>query len=378
MTQKTAWLGATVVLLASLIAAGCGSSGPKPAELVDFKATLRVAKVWHVQVGASGPYVLAPAFVDDSVVAASASGDLWKIRADNGKVVWRVRTGARFSGGVGVGENLVLAGTAKGVVLAFDLEGKPLWNAKVSSKVVGVPLPAGDVVVVRTGDNRVVALDARDGSRRWLYQANQPPLTLRASPAMTRADKLIVAGMPAGRVIALDLANGGLVWEAAVGIPKGDNEIERITDIAGRPTVEDGQICAVAFQGRVACYETQKGSQVWARAASSATSLGSDAKSLYLSEAEGAVQALDKKVGTSLWRQDRLAYRELSAPVVHGGHVVVGDLSGYLHYLRIEDGGFAARVDTDGSAIAAAPLDLVSRLLVQTRNGGLYAFEIKR
>jgi len=49
-----------------------------------------------------------------------------------------------------------------------------------------------------------------------------------------------------------------------------------------------------------------------------------------------------------------------------------------VHLLSREDGSFAARVETDGSAIVAPPLALdLTSFLVQTRNGGVFAITIK-
>ncbi len=378
MKRVRIWQEIFFAALVAIWVAGCGSPGPKPASLETFKPSLRVAQVWRAEIGDSGPYIFSPGILGDSVYAASAAGNLFRIRSVDGKLIWKVKSKTRLSGGVGAGNNLILVGTAKGAVLAFDLDGKALWHSQVSSQVLSTPVVTGELVVVRSGDNRIFGLDARDGARRWVYQANQPALTLRASQSFALADKLVIAGMPAGRLVALDLANGGLVWEAAVGIPKGDNEIERITDIAGQPLVEPGRICAVTFQGRAACYETQQGGQIWARALSSAASLGADGLAVYVSEAEGAVQALEKNTGTSVWRQDRLGYRFLSAPVPYESQVVVGDFEGQVHFLRSDDGGFAARMATDGSAISAAPVASGGKILVQTRRGGLYAFEIRK
>jgi outer membrane protein assembly factor BamB len=167
------------------------------------------------------------------------------------------------------------------------------------------------------------------------------------------------------------------VWETVVAAPKGDNELERITDIAGSPLVEAGRVCAVTFQGRAACYETQKGGQLWARPASSVGGLATDDLSIYLSEDTGSVLALDRNTGASVWKQDKLAYRNLSAPLATGNYVVVGDFEGQVHWLKYEDGSFAARIATDGGAIAAAPKVIGDKVLVQTRRGGLYAISLK-
>ena len=361
------------VLLAGILLGGCASKGPQPAKLVDFKASANPGIVWRTEVGGAGDYVFTPATAQDSVFAASHRGDLLRVDATSGKLLWRVDTKAALSGGVGIGENMVLVGTAKGNVLAYDLQGKPLWHSRVSSEVLSAPQSAGGFVVVRSGDSRIYGLDARDGSRRWEYQATPPPLTLRANPGVVIVENFVIAGMPAGKLVVLNLTNGGMVWETVVAAPKGDNELERITDIAGPPLVEPGRVCAATFQGRVACYETQKGSQLWARPASSVDSLAADDLSVYMAEDTGAIVALDRNTGASVWKQDKLSYRNLSAPLVAGDHVVVGDFEGQVHLLRFEDGSFAARIATDGGGIAAAPKLAGANIVVQTRSGGLYA-----
>lgn len=367
-----------VILLLGVVLCGCGSKGPQPVKLVDFKSSAKPAIDWKVNVGDAGRYIFTPAIYGDSVFAASNRGDLLRLNAANGKTLWRIDTKALLSGGVGVGENMVLVGTSKGSVLAYDLEGKPLWQSRVSSEVLSAPQAAGGFVIVRSGDSRIFGLDARDGSRRWEYQTTPPPLTLRANPGVVIVEGFAIAGMPAGKLVVLNIANGGLVWETVVAAPKGDNELERITDIAGPPLVEAGRVCAASFQGRAACYETQKGGQLWARPASSVGSLAADDLSVYLSEDTGSVIALDRNTGASVWKQDKLSYRNLSAPLATGDYVVVGDFEGQMHFLKFEDGSFAARIATDGGGIASAPQRIGEKVLVQTRKGGIYAISIKK
>jgi len=363
--------------LAAFLLSGCGSKGPKPARLPDFKPAAKLRVEWRANVGSADRYLFAPAVYQDGVFAASGRGRIVRLNAATGKVVWRVDTKAPLSGGVGVGENMVMVGTAKGAVLAYDLDGKPLWKSTVSSEVLSAPQAAQGFVVVRSGDSRIFGLDAKDGTRRWEYQTIVPPLTLRANPGVIIVEGLVIAGMPAGKLVVLSLANGGVVWETVVAAPKGDNELERITDIAGAPLVEQQKVCAVAFQGRAACYETERGGQLWTRPASSVGGLVADGRSLYLSEDTGAVVALDRNTGASVWKQDSLSHRNLSTPLAFGDHVVVGDFEGQVHFLKVEDGSFAARTGTDGGGIAAPPLRIDNKVLVQTRKGGLYAIKLR-
>jgi len=184
----------------------------------------------------------------------------------------------------------------------------------------------------------------------------------------------VFVGFPGGRLVALALVNGNIGWEAVVALPRGTTELERVADVTSPPVIDGTQVCAAAFQGRVACFDAFRGTLLWARDVSSIAGIGTDARYLYVTDDRNAVQALDKTSGASVWRQDKLAGRNVSAPLALGRHVVVGDFKGYVHLLSREDGSFAARIDTDGSAISVPPIALdATSFLVQTRRGGVFA-----
>jgi len=170
--------------------------------------------------------------------------------------------------------------------------------------------------------------------------------------------------------------DGSVLWEASVSQPRGSTELERISDITSNPVVDDEQVCAIAFQGRVACFDVAQGSPLWNRDIGSDKGMLLLRKYLYLSDARGSVMALDKTSGSTLWKNEQLFMRDTATPYVLGDFVVVGDYEGYLHGMNREDGSFAARIKLDGSAIQAAPVGLDDGLLVQTRGGGLYALSI--
>jgi outer membrane protein assembly factor BamB len=287
---------------------------------------------------------------------------------------WRVRLPARISGGVAADGRLVVIGSAEGEVIALDDDGRTLWRAWVSSEVLAPPVLAGELVVVRSADNRIFAFDARDGRRRWVYQRAAPALVVRSPGGAVVRGGFVFAGFSGGKLAAIALNNGGLRWEGTVSLPKGTTELERVTDVIGLPWVGEREACAVAYQGRVACFDLGNGNQIWGRDMSSSAGLGVDSRYVYVSEDQGAVSALDRTSGRSLWRQDKLTNRKLSAPLPLGTEVAVGDLEGYVHLLSRENGAFVGRFATDGSAVRTAPVLLGSAgFLVQTSNGTLYA-----
>ncbi len=369
-------LAATALLTISVCGCG-GSPAVKPAALVKFKPTAKANVVWRASVGEADVYIFTPAVHEGAVYAAGANGRLARFDAARGKEVWRVNTKEPLSGGVGADAGLVVVATKKGAVLAYDLNGKLAWKSQVTSEVLMAPRTAQGVVVVRSGDGKIYALDAKDGKEQWEYRFTQPALLLRSDSGVIIARGIVLAGLPTGRVVALNLTNGNVLWEATLAQPKGANELERITDIAAAPTVGAEQACAATFQGRVGCYDFARGTLLWSRDASAYVALELDPITVYMSDARSTVLALDKNTGATVWKQDKLFARQVSAPLEVGLYLALGDFEGYVHFLDRDTGAFAARLSTDGSVIRARPVRLGSNLLLQTQDGALYAVSVK-
>ena len=333
--------------------------------------------LWQSSVEESKVAIFLPVFANGAVYAANTEGRLMRLDSVTGKQVWSIDTKHKLSSGVGMSEGMVLVGTFKGQVLAFDDMGKSLWEAQVSSEVLGPPQADSGIVVVRTGDGRIFGLDAAGGKRRWMYQGATPALAVRTPSRVLIRHGAVFAGFAGGKLVALNLANGNVNWEATVSRPRGATELERITDITSLPVADEWQICAVAYQGRVACFEIRNGNQIWARDVSSSAGLAMDDHYIYLSEERGAVIAYTKTNGTTVWRQELLNGLRLTAPTVRGTRVVVGDSQGYVNFLRYDDGAIMLRTATDETPIRAHPELLSSGVVIQTQKGGLYAFDLQ-
>jgi outer membrane protein assembly factor BamB len=290
--------------------------------------------------------------------------------------LWSVNLGIPLSGGVGSDGRTVAVANEEGEVVALDAQtGKKRWSARVSSEVISPPAVGSGLVLVRSMDNRVFAFGDEDGKRRWIYQRPPSALIIRSPSGIAIDADTAYAGFAGGKLAAIALANGGQRWEVTVALPKGGTELERVTDVVGDPVIQGTEVCVAAYQGRVGCYEAASGRQLWARDVSSLTGVSLDARYAFVSDDRGAVQAFDRTNGRSLWKQDKLAHRQLSRPQPVGDLVAVGDLEGYVHFLARETGAFVARYATDGSPVRAAPKAIPGGLLVQTQNGALYALQ---
>ena len=355
-----------------------GSGGAKPAELPVLNNAQPVKVLWTSSIGAAEGFVFTPILFGDSVFTASRAGTVARLDAASGQPKWRVSAGKRISSGVGTDGTLVVVAADDGEVVALDAQsGVVKWRSRVSSEVLAQPKVGEGLVLVRSADARIFAFGAQDGKRRWVYQRPAAGLIVRSPVGVTAVQGSAYAGFSGGRLVALSLANGQVRWEATVALPKGATELERVTDIVGEPTVLGREVCAAAFQGRVACYDVQNGNQLWSRDMSTLTGVSFDARYAFVSDDKGAVHALDRTNGRSVWKQDRLANRQLTLPLPLGTEVAMGDVQGFVHFMARESGAFLARQPTDGSPVRAAPIRLPEGFLVQTQNGGLYALNLQ-
>lgn len=349
-----------------------------PAELEDFKATY-VAKIdWSSNVGDTEKYDYSLAKDSDAVYAANTKGELTKLDAVKGNQLWQVDIGEAISGGVGVGAGIVMVGSTKGYVHAYDTAGKMLWKAKVSSEILSVPRYFDGFVIVRSGDNRIYGLSATDGSRKWVYERATPALSLRSSVGVVVDGGAVYAGFAGGKLVAIRADNGKILWEATVAQPKGVTEIERIADITSLPFVDGALVYAVAYQGKIAAVDRATGKVVWSRDISSYSGLTAEDAKIFVSHTLGSVYSLDYTSGKTFWRQGALTNRRLTTPLSMGTLIAVGDLEGYVHFLSRDDGNFSARIKLDDNAVMSLiPGSNSSQLIAETRDGGVYAVSVK-
>lgn len=351
------------------------SSGPKPAELVAIKSSADIKVLWQARIGDADGYAFQPALVGQTVYAAAHDGAV--ARFDGGQLIWRADAGHKLSAGVGSDERVTVVVTTSGEVVAFDaVSGEARWRKPLGAEVLAPPAVTGRTVVVRASDNRLIGLNAADGAQRWVYQRSTPPLALRSAAGLLVEDRAVIVGYPGGKLVAVNVDNGGPLWELTVATPRGVTELERIADIAGTAVLGRRDICAVAFQGRAACFDLSNGSAIWSRDFSSSVGMDRDARYVMITDDNDAVNALDAFNGASVWKQDAMVRRSLTRPLIVGDHVAVGDFEGYVHLLDRNTGEFAARLRTDGSAILADPKAFgTNGLLVQTQDGGIFALE---
>ena len=366
----THWTCLGVLLLAI---AACSSSPdkPQPAALPNVSGQLVVQKAWTANVGP----VTTPLFASvqgGRVAVASTPGQVALIDAQTGQDVWRVQLDSTLQAGVGGDGQRFAVITRNNEVVAIE-SGKVIWRYRLPAMSYTSPLVAGGRVFVLTADRAVTALDGATGQKLWTQQRTGDPLVLQQAGLLIPFGDTLLAGW-GGRLASLNPNTGAVRWETLVGFSRGTNEVERLVDVVNGASRMGNTVCVRAFQASVTCVDANRGSTVWTRPAQGHEGLDGDEKWLFGVESDSKVLAWQRQDGQPVWTQDALRFRGLSAPLVMGRAVVMGDDNGLVHFLSRQDGQALQRLSTDGSAITGKPVSAGQTLVVVTRTGGVFGF----
>ena len=361
-------------IISVAVLGGCfgGATKPQPAELQPVSALVSARQSWNVRIG-KVDFPLQPSVSGNSVAFASGDGTVALLDAQTGRDIWRVALGNPIAAGVGSDGRLAAVVTRDNEVVAIQ-DGRELWRQKLSAQAFTAPFVAGGRVFVLAADRSVNAFDAQTGRKLWIQQRPNEPLVLRQSGVMLAVGDTLVVGL-SGRLAGLNPGNGSVRWEVPIASPRGINDVERLVDLVGRVSRDGDNVCARAFQASIGCVNAARGSLLWTKPANGLQGLAGDDRLLFGTEADGTVIAWRRTDGERTWSTERLRYRSLSAPLVAGRSVAVGDFSGFIHLLSREDGSLLNRLPTDGSPIAAAPVLAGNTLIAVTQNGGIYGFQ---
>lgn len=380
--RLTAWC--CVVIAATALSGGCSWFGGDkddnpPADLVKFKPTIKVKKVWSAGLGDDSEHLrlsLNIATDGTNVYAAAHDGKVAAFEAIKGKRLWKKKTKLPLSAGPAYGEEIIVLGSNNGDVIALNAaDGVERWRTVVSSEVLAAPAITRDLVMIRTVDGKLIALNIDTGGEAWFVQQSVPRLSVRGTGSPVITKDTVVCGFDNGRIAAYELGDGSMLWDLLISPPSGRTEVDRLSDINATVRVVGEDIYAIGYQGALSALAAESGQVLWTREISSHSGVAVDFNNLYVTGDASELYAVSRRSGRELWRHEMLLNRDVTGPTPYGSSIVVGDLDGYVHWFDSRDGVLQARVRAGGERVTASPLVINEMLYVITDAGKLYAFK---
>jgi outer membrane protein assembly factor BamB len=375
----------SVLMIGVALVAACSSTDTfeQPAPVPEVVSSVKLQEVWDIDIGDGhdGSFLyLEPLYAGEMIYAASADGMVYAVEPATGKVRWKRDTDQQIMAGVGGDQALIYLVTRDARLLALSREdGREVWNAALPNEALSAPGSNNSMVVAQTIDGKVHAFSADSGEKLWQYDSAVPALSLRAAASPLVGADLVLASLANGRLMALNGATGQPVWQYQVGEPAGRTELERLVDVAGAPLILENAAMVVGYQGKLALLDIESGREIWSRPASSLHSPMIGNGKIFLAAADGDIVALQGQDRRELWRQDQLAWRQPTQPVVLGDNLLVGDFEGYIHVLSMVDGSLQGQLMYDNEGLRV-PFRVMpdDRLLVYGNSGEMSVFSIQK
>ncbi|CAM3782250.1 outer membrane protein assembly factor BamB [Xenorhabdus thuongxuanensis] len=385
--RKTLLVG----LVASVLLAGCSSEqdtvtmSPLPKVENQFKPRI----VWDKSVGSgTGEYYshLSPTWQGSTAYVADRHGVVKAFDIDSGKEIWATdlseKTGllssrlpAMLSGGLTVSGDRLYVGTEKAKIIALDVtDGKVEWESTVAGEALSRPVVSDGFVLIHTGNGMLQALNETDGSIAWSVNMDTPSLSVRGESAPAVAYGAAIVGGDNGRISAVLLSEGQLIWQQRISQVTGSTEIDRLNDVDMTPVISDNTIYAIAYNGNLVAMDMRSGQIIWKRDLGSVHDMVVTDNNIFIVDQDDRILSLRKSDGVTLWSQNDLLHRNLTAPEMYNGYLVVGDAEGYLHWLNMADGKFVAQNKVDGSGLLSRPVVASDKLMLQAKDGTVYLY----
>jgi outer membrane protein assembly factor BamB len=327
---------------------------------------------------------LHPALDSGVVYAADRRGTVKAVSASDGKEVWSVNLAeksgwfssspALLSGGVTVAGGHVYVGSEKAKVYALNTnDGSEAWKTNVAGEALSRPVVSDGLVLIHTSNGQLQALNESDGAVKWTVNLDMPSLSLRGESAPATAYGAAIVGGDNGRVSAVLMQQGQMIWQQRISQATGPTEIDRLSDVDTTPVIVNGVVYALAYNGNLTALDLRSGQIMWKRELGSVSNFIVDGNRIYMIDQNDRVLALTTDGGVTLWTQSDLLHRNLTAPALYNGYIVTGDSEGYMHWINVEDGRFVAQQKVDGSGFLTDPVAADGKLLIQAKDGTLYA-----
>lgn len=349
---------ATAVLLVSLSACSSNPNQHKPSPLAVLPSKaeqVNLKRQWKTTVGAGladDVVKLRTASQTTTQYAVSRDGVVLAVD-EQGKKIWQQKTKLAITGGVSAAYGIVVIGSAKGDVVAFNaLNGTELWRKKVLAAVLAPAAISADSVIVQSNDGKVYGLHPQTGDKIWVYDTPVPSLSLRGYATPLIVDDVVIVATATGKIVALETKTGIGRWESRIAVSEGRSELARLIDVDSDMLLSNDKLYVASYQGQLAALEiADKPTPLWQLPVSSFQSLAQGLGNVYVVDAGSTIIAVDQVSGKVVWKQSDFAWRGLSNAVTLGDYLIVGDNKGYIHLMAQSNGKLLGRKKVSDAVI---------------------------
>ena len=305
----------------------------EPRELAEFNERFEFIEIWEAKFkGESALNNFVPDFSGNNLFFVDPEGNVSNIDIESGELLWESKLEISISSGIVAGFERLFLSDDQGNLICLDQEdGTILWTSFAGGEVLAnVAVDAG-LVIVKTASGFLNAFDIESGYEEWSYRSQTPNLTVRGSSSPVIDDNIVYATFDNGRIGAFNLKTGLPIWDGAISFTEGVSELDNLIDADSSPVLDGNRIYTVNFQGNLSVLDAAQRRTVWESKESSFYEPFILRGVLGIISADSKISTYSSRTFEDSWKLEEYALRELSNPETYKGHIILGDLEGYIH-----------------------------------------------
>lgn len=347
-------------------------------------------KIWSAKIGEGTtdrlPLVAQPVLVDGRIYTMDTENTVAAFDAKNGRQLWSRSVSPEkdddevIGGGIASSGGFLYVTSGYNEVLALNPEnGTIIWRKNIPAASRAAPTIMDGRVFITTLDGRLMALDKADGNVIWEYTGIVEAASLvgGASPAASR--DLVIPVFSSGEITALRVGNGSVVWSDNLSNVKGLGGLAEISDIRALPVLDKGIVFAISFSGRLAAIDERSGQRIWQREISGSQTPWLAGNHLFVLSTNNQLIALGRETGAIRWITDLPRFEDdeplrFTGPVLAGGRLLVAGTEGRVIEVNPADGKILGQWNSSEGTISLPPIIAGGTLYMLSDDGVLSAY----
>ena len=357
-----------------------------------------VSQVWSAEFGKGSSkrnlLLASPIVSGGKVFTQDVNGTVSAFDLERGRKLWKQKLKPQTlnendnglnGAGLTADSEAVYALGGFGSVFALDkASGNILWRKDLGTPLRTAPTVCGQKLLVQSLDNRLFALDIKDGNEIWKYNisAEDTVLAGNATPACSITENLVVVGFSNGEIQAFNADIGYPAWS----VPVIDNSqislSTGINSIKAAPIIDGQDVYAIGNNDLLTKVDYRTGEVEWSRKIGGTNLPWLSGNYLFVLTNNNELVALNKDNGKLIWSLSLLSEYPLkersdiylSGPIMAGSELLVTASNGVLYKISPTDGAVLSRTELESNT-PLSPIVAEGYLIFTTDDAELKAYK---
>jgi len=279
--------------------------------------------------------------------------------------------------------NLAVSTGAGEVVLLDAATGIIRWRHDVQGSISAPPTYASGIIIVMTGGNQAIALNAKNGRVVWTQESNTTGAGILGAGTPAVSGNLVVLPFTSGEVLGVSLNEGLQSWSQVINGKRVGSANGYVKAVSGDPVIVGKVVYAGTNSGRLAAIDITSGMRVWTKKEGAIGPVWIENNALFVLTDQQKLKRLDRKNGAEVWSYDLPVYKNPKrstgkyghfSPVLAGNKLYVAGTDKKIRVFDPKTGELLNSIPVRGGA--ASQLAIANeRMYILSGSGKLIAFQ---